>query len=133
MIEIDASAKLLRNQSLALSQGHLGQLLQEFLIDRDQIKNLQRIRALAPEKQIGPLKELVARDPDYTPAALMLLIAMREAGALVLPFGRSADGSFDHIPRRIVQYWNESDPPTDVAPNNGELARAASRFRLFSV
>jgi tetratricopeptide (TPR) repeat protein len=115
LIEIDASAKLLRRQSLGVSQGHLGQLLQEFAIDREQLEALQRIRALAPEKQIGPLKELVARDPDHTPSAMMLLIAMREAGALVLTPSPPPDGSFAHIPRRFVQYWNEADPPSEIA------------------
>jgi hypothetical protein len=115
LIEIDASAKLLRRQSLGVSQGHLGQLLQEFAIDRTRLEALQRIRDLSPEKQIGPLKELVALDPDHTPSAMMLLIAMRKAGALVLSPSRPPDGSFAHIPRRIVQYWNKAEPPSEIA------------------
>jgi hypothetical protein len=72
---------------------------------------LRRIRVLPAEQQIALLKELVTRDPNHTASAIMLLIAMREAGVLVRTHGRAPDGSFEHIPRRILQYWDEAKPP----------------------
>ena len=80
MRDITAASLKLRKQSLNVSQTHVGQLLDEFGLDQQQLDALQRIRLLPFRQQIKPLKEMVAADPDHTPTAIMLLIAMPARG-----------------------------------------------------
>lgn len=115
MTEIAASSNLLRGQSLNVSQTHVGQLLDDFAVDHALLETLRVIRVLPPEQQITLLKIVVALEPDHTASAVMLLIAMREAGLLVRPRVRVPDASFEHIPRRILQYWDEVEPPSEIA------------------
>jgi hypothetical protein len=99
---------------------------------------LRRIRVLPAEQQIARLKELVARDPDHTASAIMLYIAMREAGVLMRTRGRAPDGSFEHIPRRIMQgihcpvrykktvrHWSRSSFGKERSRVTGTLDQAA--------
>jgi mannosyltransferase OCH1-like enzyme len=115
LIDISASSLRLRGQSLNASQTHVGQILDEFTLDADLLDALRRVRLLPPERQIAPLKEMVAVNPDYTPAAIMLLIAERQAGQLVRAVERPANGAFERIPKRIIQYWDDAVPPPDIA------------------
>jgi tetratricopeptide (TPR) repeat protein len=115
MRDITASSLKLRGQSLQLSQTHVGQLLDEFALDPEQLEALRRNRLLPPEQRIAPLKELVIANPDHTPTAIMLLVAMREARQLVRDDGSSPNGTFNHIPKRIIQYWDKPEPPSEIA------------------
>ena len=114
-IGITASSRRLRGQSLNASQTHVGQILDEFALDGAQLDALRHIRLLPPERQISPLREMVTQNPDYTPASMMLLIALRQAGQLVQAPERPPNGVFEHIPRRIVQFWNDTEPPPEIA------------------
>jgi tetratricopeptide (TPR) repeat protein len=113
-MDLDVSASLLRGQSLNISQSMLGQLTDEFALDQTLLDELRRIRCLPLEQQVQPLKELVLRYPDHTPSAIMLLIAMRQANRLLTTLEDSATGTFDHIPKRIIQYWDAAKPPQEV-------------------
>ena len=113
--DITASSLKLRGQSLQLSQTHVGQLLDEFALDPEQLQALRRNRELQPEQRIAPLKELAVANPDHTPTAIMLLVAMREAGQLVRDDRSPSNGTFDRIPKRIVQYWDKPEPPSEIA------------------
>jgi mannosyltransferase OCH1-like enzyme/Tfp pilus assembly protein PilF len=115
LIDIGAASLWLRGQSRNLSQTHVGQILDEFAIDAGLLEDLRRIRSLPVEQQITPLKEMVVANPHYTPAAMMLLIAKRQAGQLVQAANRLANCAFDRIPRRIVQYWDDAEPPPEIA------------------
>ena len=114
-IGITASSLRLRGQSLNVSQTHVGQILDEFALDGTQLDALRHARLLPPELQISPLREIVMQNPDYTPAAMMLLIALRQAGKLVRAPERPPNGVFEHIPRCIVQYWNDAEPPPEIS------------------
>ena len=115
MTEISASALQQRSLSLHVSQTHVGQLLDEFSLDQPLLNILRDIRRLPVKEQIAPLKDFVVRNPDHTPGAIMLLIAMRQAGSLVRHPSRPADGTFARIPRRIVQFWDDDEPPAEIA------------------
>ena len=108
------SGKLLRDQSLNLSQTFIGQLLDEFALDQPLLEQLRKARALPVASRIGAIRGLVAKYPDHTPSAIMLLIAMRQAGLLVGSNGFLPQGTFHQIPQRIVQYWDDPEPPSDV-------------------
>ena len=115
LMNIGASSLWLRGQSLNASQTHIGQILDEFALDAGLLDDLRRVRSLPAEQQIAPLQDIVAANPHYTPAAMMLLIAKRQAGQLVRAAGQPANGAFDRIPRRIVQYWDDTEPPPEIA------------------
>lgn len=107
---LQASHRLLKGHSLNASQSFLGQILNEFLLDRDVVEELRRAVALPPAERVSRLQDIVRRTPDNTAAAICLLMALRIAGrlqGLTPPKGPSQPA----IPRRVVQYWNDSEPP----------------------
>jgi tetratricopeptide (TPR) repeat protein len=125
--KLNGAVRLVKGQSLNMSQHHNGQIIDEFLIDGGLADALRKGTRLAPEHRIAPLRELVRDNPDSTAPAMLLLVALRQAGH----FG--ADPSFAHqgaaqaamaasadpakpslIPKRIVQFWHEETPPPDV-------------------
>jgi tetratricopeptide (TPR) repeat protein len=93
------------------SQTQLGQMLNEFRLDRPVIAALRRLRELPAAERIAPLREVVRENPDHTLAAMMLLLALRQAGCLVVP---QAAGEA-RIPRRIAQYWMQGEAPEDLS------------------
>jgi len=80
---------------------------------------LNRLKAIScepAEGQVELLRGLVAANPDSTPAAIRLVLALRRSGRL----GTAATATPRQplagvIPRRIAQYWDSSRPPSDVA------------------
>jgi len=114
MTEIAASSLRLRGRSLNVSQTHVGRLLDEFALDQPLLDALRRIRQLPADERVAPLKELVARNPDHTPTAIMLLVALRQAGRLVHSGACAPNGTFTSLPRRIIQYWDDSEPPAEI-------------------
>jgi tetratricopeptide (TPR) repeat protein len=106
------SSLLLKGQSPNLSQNHVGQLLDEFLLDPDALVSLRRARLHPIHAQFELLRKLVLETPDYTPAAIIALIALRQGGQLQKSTEDLQDTS-SPIPRRIFQFWDQA-PPDDV-------------------
>jgi hypothetical protein len=102
---------MLRGQSLNVSQHHLGQIIDEFALDRDVARALREARALPAPQRLDRLRELVRQNPGQTAPAMLLAIALRQAG-LLDPSG--GDEASRPIPRRIVQFWDSGEPPADV-------------------
>jgi mannosyltransferase OCH1-like enzyme len=69
---------------------------------------------LRPEPQLEALKRLVLRNPDHTPTAIMFLIALRESGRLIHNLSATDDSSLKNIPHRILQYWDDAEPPPEI-------------------
>jgi mannosyltransferase OCH1-like enzyme/thioredoxin-like negative regulator of GroEL len=111
-IRINRSQLLLKKQSLSPSQNHVGQLLDEFVLDGEALAQLRRIRLRPLDTQLEPLRQLVRTYPDYTPAAIIAAIALRQHGQFD-PAPVAADDCGSPIPRQIVQFW-DVDPPEDV-------------------
>ena len=110
--EINPGAILRRGSSLNISQSHLGQILDEYAIDRDVLSQLQAMSGFQPAHRAEALRVLAAAYPDNVAVAITLMVALREAGR------------FDHIkprenllkiPNVIVQFWDAEEPPEDVA------------------
>jgi mannosyltransferase OCH1-like enzyme len=57
------------------------------------------------------LRGVVRAHPDHTAAAISLLVALRQSGAL----GRFEAGQGRGIPARVMQYWDREDLPADIA------------------
>jgi tetratricopeptide (TPR) repeat protein len=102
----------LQGLSLHLAHTHLGQILDEYLMDPAALAALADAQAQPPAERIAALLTLARDRPDSTPAAIALLIALRQAGWLA---GPPADAPSGRVPPAIAQYWNEQAPPDDVS------------------
>jgi tetratricopeptide (TPR) repeat protein len=111
------------------SQTHLGQMLDEFNLDRVNLRAVQA--ALKTDDPVSALARIVLDAPDYTPAAICYLIALRRQGRLAP--GPAQGGAPSPIPRRIVQFWDENIPP-DIATlcAGWREAHPSFAYRLFS-
>jgi tetratricopeptide (TPR) repeat protein len=118
-MEVRAAPRRQAGRSSNISQTHAGQILDEISLDPQLLADLQRIRRLPPAERIVPLGIEIDANPDSTAAAMQLLVAHRAAGPLDQPV--AVDGAV--IPRRICQFWTESDPPPDVLALMASWAR----------
>jgi tetratricopeptide (TPR) repeat protein len=104
-----------QGKSSNISQNHLGQLLDEFLFDREVLDRLQQICSLPIEERMNPLARLVADNPDQTAPSILLLLTMRQSARLLtIKSGASDTGDARGIPKRIAHYWHSPNPPEDV-------------------
>jgi tetratricopeptide (TPR) repeat protein len=95
-----------------ISQHHVGQLLDEFVLHTEVLSTLRAIVALPANDRIETLRQVVQENPEQTAPAILLLLAMRQEGKLAShssPIGRARG-----IPKRIVHYWHDGAPPPDV-------------------
>ncbi len=115
-----AVARRLLGQSTRLSQNLIGQLLNELGFDPALKAELQALAAQPGGARADALIDVVHRNPDSTPAAITLLLALRRSGQLdaAAPAGHRPAA----IPRRIVQYWPE--PPTGEVAQGMEICAA---------
>ena len=112
-VRLNSSVHILRGQSLNVSQHHLGQIIDEFALDRDVARELREARALPAPQRLDRLRELVRQNPEQTAPAMLLAIALRQAGLLDPSSDRGAEASRP-IPRRIIQFWDSGEPPADM-------------------
>ena len=113
-MEIEASGRIARGLSSNQTQSHIGQLLDEYELERSALAEMVALREYPPQDRIGPLRAIAERFPDYTPAAMTLLAAMRQAGRFVHLAPGPTVANAPQIPRRIVQYWDAAEVPPDV-------------------
>jgi tetratricopeptide (TPR) repeat protein len=106
----DRSPRRTKGQPERVSQHHIGQLLDEFMLDRDVLARIQAIAPLPPAERAEHLLHVVQQAPDATAPAIMLMLAARQAGH----FRRAPSGGSPAIPRTLIQFW-DSDPPPDIA------------------
>jgi mannosyltransferase OCH1-like enzyme len=103
----DPTHRFLHAGNWKTSQTHIGQLLDEYRIDETALSQLRD--CLRQDDPVEALEALVVEFPDYTPAAINFLIALRRKGLLDRP-GDSSPGE-RLIPPRITQYWDDNIPP----------------------
>jgi hypothetical protein len=130
---IEASGRTAKGLSSKASQTQIGQLLNEYKIEQGALAEMVALRQSLPRHRVGPLRRIVERFPDYTPAAMSLLIAMRQAGDFTGPSEPDGNPNSPSIPRRIAQYWNSPDVPRDVAilMSTWLSHHSNSQYRLF--
>lgn len=116
-----------------ISQHALGPLFDEFMLDPSLLERLKRIRDLPPNDQIARLEECVRQCPDHTGPALLLLLAMRQGEMLETASPEFSPLLGGAIPKRIVQYWHDREPPADVKAlmSSWPLANPEYEYRLF--
>ncbi|WP_264714235.1 tetratricopeptide repeat protein [Limobrevibacterium gyesilva] len=109
----ESSRRRLLGQSGNASQSLLGQVMDEYRLDAELIGKLRKVQALPPGARLGQLLSLVRGNPDSTPVAIALLLALRQAGMLDLAVPTSM--AQRRIPRRIIQFWAQGAPPPEIA------------------
>ena len=112
---LSASTRLLKGGNLNASQSHLGHLYDEYAIDRPSLAELKAIQAYPFDEQIVHLLKLIRQKPDYTPAALSLLVALRRSGLMKYPNAHAPAATSLSIPMHIAQYWDDFSPPTEIS------------------
>ena len=111
---LQSSQRLLRGNSLNASQTLLGQFLNEFMLDKDALRELREAVVLPMQERLPRLRQIVRKAGDNTTSAILLLIAMRVAGSFPAP-QPGEPGQQRVIPARIVQYWSEPRLPAGLA------------------
>jgi tetratricopeptide (TPR) repeat protein len=118
-----------RQQSVNISQTHFGQMIDEYSMDREVLRELQGLNLLpAPERAAG-LRGVVRDNPDHTAAAVSLLATMRQTGALA----GFAPAEGQGIPPRIAQFWDSPAVPADVLAlmQSWRAQNPAYHYQLF--
>jgi len=123
----------LQGRSSNVSQTLLGQILDEYALDAGTLAEMVELCKLPPAERVGPLLDLVRRAPDYTPAAITWLVALRQAGRLPASAQVEPAASPRLIPRSIVQYWDSPKPPADLRAlmQSWRDANPDFEYRLF--
>lgn len=88
-----------------------GQMLNELLLDRAAMAQLDSLRALAPAARIERLLPMMPGQPDHIPTAAMIAVTLSEGGYFQ-PAGGGQAGLT--IPMKITQYWDTAEVPEDV-------------------
>lgn len=114
MTQKAASALSLRGQSRNVSQNLIGQLVNELRLDEALSARLAALRRQAMPRRIDELFAMVASDPWLTPPAIFLMQALREAGVFEPAAQNAIQSSTMQIPRKIMQYWDQRDPPAGI-------------------
>jgi mannosyltransferase OCH1-like enzyme/Tfp pilus assembly protein PilF len=105
-----------RGQSHNISQTAVGQLRDEFRLDLETLARVTDVAKLPPAQQLLPLRQMIRQNPAPSLPALRLLLALRLEGAFTRPHAAADHGAVPPaIPRRIAQYWDQAEPPADVA------------------
>jgi mannosyltransferase OCH1-like enzyme len=113
-MQIETSGRTARGMSSNQTQSQIGQLLDEYVLERSALAEMVALRGYPPQDRVGPLRAIAERFPDYTPAAMTLLTAMRQAGHFAHPSSFPTEADALPIPPRIIQYWDAAEVPPDV-------------------
>ena len=132
LTRVTASSAILQGRSQNMSQTHFGQILDEFELDREALAELTKLRGVPAEQRLNSLEATIRRFPDYTPAAMMLMIALRQSGRLE-PHSDPGSQMNPAIPRRFVQYWDSPNLPSEIADlmQTWRKAHPQYEFELF--
>jgi tetratricopeptide (TPR) repeat protein len=115
MNRLASSTLSLRGESLNVSQNLTGQLLNELRLDAELQSRLIRLRDKDPHKRIDTLMEIVKSENRLTPPAIYLMLSLRRAGALDAKISNDNEEHASPIPKKIVQYWDQKQPPKDIS------------------
>ncbi|MBU6448088.1 MAG: tetratricopeptide repeat protein [Rhodospirillales bacterium] len=110
--ELMASSRRLRGESLNISQSLLGQMIDEYALDDGLCTNLAGLSTQPPAARLEMLAALARQAPDSTAPAASLLLALRQAERTALV---PTPEDTPPIPRTINMFWDQPEPPGDVA------------------
>jgi hypothetical protein len=103
----------LKGASAKTSQRHVGQMMDDFRCEPSGLVRLLGAQRMAVPDRLNALASIVRSYPDYTAAAMFLLIELRRRN--VLKPSPAVDGARPTIPPRIAQFWDSEQLPPDIA------------------
>jgi len=110
MVRLTAATLVSRGLSLNPSQNQLGQLLDEYELNAAALNELRQSKHFPGAARLPLLRQILLAHPDYTPASIATLVALRLGGALTSQPGRSSTQASRQIPATIVQFWDRDRP-----------------------
>ena len=117
-VRLNPSLNRVQGRSMNASQNHIGQMLDDFVLDADMLHDVRAALALPLAEQPQALLDLVRLEPDATAPALLYIIAcirlriQAHRKAAPGPVGPEARPD-QLIPKKIIQFW-DADPPQEV-------------------
>jgi tetratricopeptide (TPR) repeat protein len=109
---VKAAELELKGASTKTSQTHIGQIMDEFRCEPAGLARLLETKRMAVPDRLDALVSIVRDYPDYTAAAMFLLIELRRRN--VLKPSPTVDMARPTIPRRIAQFWDSEELPPDI-------------------
>jgi tetratricopeptide (TPR) repeat protein len=109
---VKAAELELKGASAKPSQTHIGQIMDDFRCEPSGLVRLLGAQRMAVPDRLNALASIVRNYPDYTAAAMFLLIELRRAN--VLKPAPDDCVARPAIPRRIVQFWDSEELPPDI-------------------
>jgi tetratricopeptide (TPR) repeat protein len=130
---LNTPADIARIRAPHVSQSHMGQVYDEFTLNRRLIDDLVDLQKLPPKDRIAPLQELLRQNADHSAVAIQLILAMRQAKLLDLAPPEDAPEAPTAIPKVITQYWDDPEPPEDVRllMDSWHLKHKAYQYQRF--
>jgi tetratricopeptide (TPR) repeat protein len=111
--KLSTSYLVAKGQSLNISQNHVGQLLEDFELDRLALAKLTEARRMPIDAQLARLQQILGEHPGSTSAAIRTVIALRQASCFTRSASPNETSPDNPIPKHIVQYWDH-DPSPDL-------------------
>lgn len=94
------------------SQSHLGQLVDEYLIDRDVMRDIEKLNNRDPWSRVSGLMEMHRTIGESTATAISFLISLRKAARFDIKDRKGFE--LQSIPKRIAQFWHEQSLDPDI-------------------
>lgn len=111
--------RLFAQKSAGRFQNFQGQMLNDMMLDRAAMAELDGLRALPIPERIEALLGSMRTRPDHIPTATLVTATLREGGYFQ-PVEETGSGA--EIPKRISQYWDTPSVPEDVLQLSGSWA-----------
>jgi tetratricopeptide (TPR) repeat protein len=133
LVPLEAPSRRMRGASANASQSALGQMVNEFLVDRKAMDELQTLLPQSPNERIPVLLEAMRKRPNHVPTAIMLLSSLGEAAVFSDKDPITPEPS-SKIPKRISQFWDNPSPPSDLQDLSRSWAEVNPGYdhRLFN-
>ncbi len=108
---------LLQGLPIGPSQSHLGQIIDEFMLESDSVARMRSLANMPNDVRVTKLIESFRTNTDLTAAAIAFLVSARQAGFLNVENSRHDEGDTipSAIPKKIAQFWDLPDVPSDVS------------------
>jgi tetratricopeptide (TPR) repeat protein len=109
---LGAAVSALQGRSIQPSQSHLGQVLDEFLLEINLVEEIGLILRGDEADKLQHLMNVVRNNPDSTSASISFLVFLRQSGL----FAHRTAGNYGAVtvPKSIVQFWSAASLPPDL-------------------